>query len=325
MGHLRNRAVRFEDFYGMDELIGQLRRGVNGAQSVHAYLFCGPEGAGKRSLAQICAQAVHCAAPLGQRPCGQCGPCQRYLHGAHPDHILIEEEKSIKVDTVRALTDRLSLRPYEGGRHTVIIQGADKMTPQAQNALLKTLEEPPEDAVLFLVAQSKAALLPTLLSRVRLVRFSPLEQADCAQALRRLGIAPDRADLLAQASQGLVGRALALDDDPTYWALRERVLGALNALKGPQDVAAAFALLKEDKGEAQQVMAVMEQLARAQMARQAGLPDAPPAEIALPGDRLLAGVLEARRMLASNVTWQWTLETMFLKLTAQAVRKGSKA
>lgn len=316
MGQQGNRATRFEDFYGMDGLIGQLRRGVNGAQSVHAYLFCGPQGAGKLSLAQICAQGMNCAAPLGQRPCGKCGPCQRYLHGTYPDHILIEGEKSIKVDDVRALIDRLSLRPYEGGRHTVIIQGADKMTPQAQNALLKTLEEPPGDAVLFLVAEKAASLLPTILSRVRLVRFSPLEEADCAQALRQLGVAADRADILARAAQGLVGEALALEGDEAYWALRERVLSALNALKGPQDVAAAFAFLKDDKGEAQRVMAVMEQLARDRMAGQAGLPGAPPGEIALPGSRLLAGVLEARRMLASNVTWQWTLETMFLKLTA---------
>lgn len=317
-------ASRFEDFYGIDALIGRLRKGVDGGESVHAYLFCGPAGTGKRSLAAICARALNCTGEKGARPCDACGSCQRYLHGTHPDHIVIEEDKSIKVDQVRSLIDRLSVRPYEGGRHTVVIERADAMTPQAQNALLKTLEEPPGSAVIFLLAEKAAPLLPTILSRVRLIRFSPLDGATCAGALERLGVPPDRARLLAQAAQGSVGRALALDEDQDYWLLRERVLDALHALKAPGDVAAAFERIKEDKASSQEALDIMEQLARARMEAQEGVAGALPAEIGLPGDKLLSGVLEARRMLASNVSWQSALEMMFFALTAQAVAEGSK-
>ena len=324
MEHPMDGASRFEDFFGIDALIGRLKRGVGGDESVHAYLFCGPAGTGKRSLAAICARSLNCTGEKAAKPCDACGSCLRYLHGTHPDHIVVAEEKSIKVDQVRALIDRLSVRPYEGGRHTVIIQRADAMTPQAQNALLKTLEEPPGSAVIFLLAEKSAPLLPTILSRVRLVRFAPLGGEACAGALKRLGVAPERARLLAQAAQGSVGRALALDKDQGYWQLRERVLAALKGLKTPGDVAASFELIKEDKAAAQEALDIMEQLARAQMEAQEGVPGALPAEHDLPGDKLLSGVLEARRMLASNVSWQSALEMMFFGLTAEAVAEGSK-
>ena len=317
----RGTGCRFEDFT-LDGLIGQLRRGVNGAQSVHAYLFCGPQGPGKLSLAQICAQGMNCAAPLGQRPCGKCGPCQRYLHGTYPDHILIEGEKSIKVDDVRALIDRLSLRPYEGGRHTVIIQGADKMTPQAQNALLKTLEEPPGDAMLFLVAEKAASLLPTILSRVRLIRFSPLEEADCAQALRQLGVAAEEVEIF-RGSPGSGKR----------WPWRdEGLLGAGGCgaerperPEGPPGRSGGLRLFEGRQGRGPAGHGGDGAIGQGPDGRAGG-----PARRAAGGDRFAgqplgrAGSLKLGYALASNVTCNGP-ETISLKLTASgARRKGAK-
>ena len=161
---------------GFDDLIGQpshLREEMQHGRAVHAYLFTGPAGTGKRTLAALCAQTLNCTAPEGQRPCGKCPSCLQYETGNHPDAIRIAPEKSIGVDVVRDLISRMGVHTLESARRTVIIEQADKMTPQAQNALLKTLETPPSDAVLFLVTDQMSALLPTIISRCRAGEISP--------------------------------------------------------------------------------------------------------------------------------------------------------
>ncbi|MEA4896670.1 MAG: DNA polymerase III subunit delta' [Eubacteriales bacterium] len=291
---------RFDDFYGCDALIGRLK-GVAG-EPVHAYLFCGPEGTGKRTLSAICARALNCAG-AGERPCDGCPSCKRYLAGTHPDHIVLASDKAIGASEVRAAIERLSIRSYEGGRRTVIVEHADRMTAQAQNALLKTLEEPPEGAVFFLLAERTAGLLPTVKSRVRLIRFAELSQDALTDALIRLGHAPERAAQLAEIADGSVGKALALDKDGDYWALRERVTRSLSALHRPADVADAFALIKDDKAEARRALEVMEQAARARMRGGEEI-----------GARLLQGVMRARKMLQSNVSWQSAVEMLYFDL-----------
>ncbi|MEG0935987.1 MAG: DNA polymerase III subunit delta' [Clostridia bacterium] len=312
------KAPGFRSFYGMDELVDRLRKGVDGDRFVHAYLFCGPSGTGKRTLAGICARALNCTG-AGEKPCDACASCQKYLTGNHPDHIVVSEDKSIKVDAVRELVERISGTPYEGGRHTVIIEHADRMTPQAQNALLKTLEEPPANAVFFLLTERISALLPTIISRVRAVRFAPLAQDVVEEALVRKGLARARAAQLAAVAQGAVGRALALDADEDYWQMRERALGALTILSDRQDVSGAFACIKDDKASANAVLGVMEQAGLALMrARETALEPDPrlvPAGLRLEGDALIRGVWQARQMLESNVSWQSSVEMMFLDLT----------
>ncbi|NLG25860.1 MAG: DNA polymerase III subunit delta', partial [Clostridiales bacterium] len=186
-----------------------MRGDIASGRSAHAYLFAGPAGTGKRSLADLCARAWNC---LGRdAPCGVCAHCARSLGGNDPDLMVIEPEKSIGVDDVRALTEWLSTRPGDAGRRVAIVRGADRMTVPAQNALLKTLESPPGDAVIVLIAESAAALLPTVVSRCRIMRFSPLDAGDAARALIARGIAPDRAALLSRLAMGSVGRALQID------------------------------------------------------------------------------------------------------------------
>lgn len=301
----------------MDALIGRLREGVEGVHSVHAYLFCGPAGTGKKSLAEICARALNCTGL--PKPCDECGSCVRYLAGTHPDHIVLSRDKPLGVDDVRALIERVSVRPFEGGRHTVVIEKADRMTVQAQNALLKTLEEPPGSAVFFLIADGTAGLLPTVLSRVRLVRFSPLPSDVQENALIHMGFAPERARMLAAASEGSMGKALALNGDESYFALRQRVTQALKTLKRPRDAAGAFYLIKDDKDDSDRVIEIAQQIARQLMRDQetGSAPDDPAWTQALShlsGERLLMGLMRARQMLSSNVSYPQVVETMFLNL-----------
>lgn len=293
-----------------------LMRSVKAGRIPHAILLSGSRGTGKRTIAKHIAQALLCRA--ADVPCGDCPACKRFLSGNHPDaHILSTEGRSIGVDEIRALRERLALKPFEGGRHIAIIEQADKMTAAAQNALLKTLEEPAGDAVFFLITDFPGALLATITSRVRRVRFAPLTMEACARALEGRGIDPSRARLLAGLAQGAVGRALDINESSHFFALREKVLASLRALGGRGSVARAAGQLADAKESAQDALEIMEVAARDRMAIQNGArPYTDIGDIALDGRRLLMGVMDMRRMLASNVSFQSALERMYLSIVS---------
>ena len=168
--------LSFEDFAGQSAHVAQLRSDFAGQTYVHAYLLCGPRGTGKKSVARLCAMAAVCRGE-GARPCGVCGPCRRVLSDTHPDLHTVEPEKdkkSIGVNVMRDTIAEVGVKSFEGGTKALFIPRAEIMTAQAQNCLLKTLEEPPEDTVFFLMTDQPGALLPTIVSRCRTVRFHPL-------------------------------------------------------------------------------------------------------------------------------------------------------
>ena len=312
--------MKLSEFAGYGDKLQQLMRSVQAGRIVHALLLTGPHGSGKRTVSRLMAQALLCGG-AGEKPCGVCPACKRFLAGSHPDvYTLRPEKKSIGVEDIRALIDYLSLKPYEGGRHIAIIEQADSMTPSAQNALLKTLENPPEDTQFFLIADAAGSLLPTILSRCQQVRLSDLSVEDCADVLTRRGIAPDQARLLAGMAQGSVGRALELHQDGDYMALRDTVCQSLEALKRRADVARAAAMLEGDKGQEPTMMEIMERLARDRMAIDCG---ATPYQqdsagrlvrSRFDGLALLKGVVRLRQQLSSNVSWPNALENMYFNL-----------
>ena len=312
--------MKLSEFVGYGDKMQQLMRSVQAGRIVHALLFVGPRGSGKRTMASMFAQAVMCQGP-DPRPCGACPACKRVLAGSHPDvKILRPEKKSIGVDEIRDLIGYLAVRPYEGGRHIAIIEQADKLTVNAQNALLKTLETPPGDAMFILISDAPGTLLPTILSRCQSVRFGDLPVEDCAKVLERRGMDPQRARLLSGMAQGSVGRALELDNDGDYMALRDRVLQSLETLKSPATVAEAATMLEEGKGQEVTILDIMELWARDRMAVQAGAApyqsgDEPRLQkLNLDGRALLMGVMQVRVELGSNVSWPNALENMYFHL-----------
>ena len=312
--------MKLSEFVGYGDKMEQLMRSVQAGRIVHALLFVGPHGSGKRTLARLFAQTMVCQGE--RKPCGVCPACKRFLAGSHPDiHVVKPEKKSIGVDEVRELIDALALRPYEGGRHIALIEQADKLTVAAQNALLKTLESPSGETMFFLITDAPGAMLPTILSRCQTVRFSDLSVEDCARVLEGRGVDPVRARELAGLSQGSVGRALEIDGDGEYRALREKVLQSLEALSGRASVAGAAAPLEEDKGLEGDMLDIMELWARDLMALQSGAEPYQSGDAdrlrksKLDGRALLKGVLLARMQLGSNVSWPNALENMYFHLT----------
>jgi len=179
---------------GHEALLTWLRQSVQHGRIAGAYLFAGPDGEGPRQAAGWFAQLLNCEGAAPQ-PCGTCPACVKIVQRLHPDVSWLEggETSAIKIDEVRAVINRLSLRPYELRRPVAVIAPAEALTDDAANALLKTLEEPRGEAVLVLVTTDPARCLPTLVSRCRLVRFGGLS---LPSALVEAGAAEGHRDAL---------------------------------------------------------------------------------------------------------------------------------
>jgi DNA polymerase-3 subunit delta' len=205
------------DVIGHARLVGLLARAVARDTLPPALLLAGPAGVGKRRVALAVASAINCldpvlGGPLERDACGKCPACRRIERGVHPDVVLLEpgDSGTIKIEAVRDVIDRAGFRPFEGRRRVVVIDEADALMHQAQNALLKTLEEPPSASSFMLVSSLPDALLDTVRSRCPRLRFGPLPVADVAAALvRDHGFDAAEARAAADASDGSIGGALA--------------------------------------------------------------------------------------------------------------------
>ena len=193
----------------------------------HAYLISGPARIGKTTLARTLAMALNCEADT--RPCGQCRSCKLIASGKHPDVQIIEPDGAhLKIDQVRALQHDLALAPNEGRYRVAIFNQFEVATTEAQNALLKTLEEPPDYAVLMIITADPELLLPTIVSRCQLIALRPLTIAQVRLALTATWhIENDRADLLAHLSGGRLGWAVTAASDNSILDTRTKRLDEL--------------------------------------------------------------------------------------------------
>jgi DNA polymerase-3 subunit delta' len=206
----------FRDVFGHRRLLGLLARSVRRQSLPPSLILAGPSGVGKRLVALATAQALNCTNPVAGAgdleidACGACPSCTRIARGVHPDVLVVEpgDSGSIKTEQVRDVIDRAAYRPFEGRRRAVIINEADALVPPAQNALLKTLEEPPALSVFMLVTSRPDVLLPTVRSRCPRLRFRPLGPLEIAAALVARGLPEAEARAVAATADGSLGRAL---------------------------------------------------------------------------------------------------------------------
>lgn len=302
---------------------------VRAVAPIHAVLLTGPAGVGKRTLAALCLRSLHCKGAI--KPCNVCPACKRVLAGSHPDVHHIQESKRVGVDEIRALLSTLYTTPYEGGFQTVQIDCAGAMTPQAQNSLLKTLEEPPPQTVFVLTVKTITEVLPTIVSRCRVVALPPMTEEGLVEALQTRGILPIRARQLARMANGSVGEALIMDEDATYWALHDTLGKAMASIHSAADMWSVIATLKDEKENAARICSMIEhelreafyhkvhyqdaihqgmiyQDAPVQNHWYIALKDAPPRSLLW----LLEKLQLVRRMLSSNVSWQAAIERFVL-------------
>lgn len=241
-------APGWKEIVGHEWAVRLLSHAAAHDRAGHAYLFTGPDHIGKMTLARTFAAALNCVAAPGERPCGRCRACQLIAADKHPDVRVILPEvsergtASIKIDAMRRLQQDLSLSAYEARYKIALLKRFDTANPNAANAFLKTLEEPPAHVILLLTAADSDSVLPTINSRCRTTGLRPLATPLIEETLMtHFGVAPADANLLAHLADGRLGWAVRAHRQPALLQEREARLTTLRqALDGA--IVARFAL-----------------------------------------------------------------------------------
>ena len=218
---------------GHDWAVDFLRSGLLKGRSRHAYLISGSASLGKMTLARSFAMALNCQADDPHaRPCWQCRSCKSIAKGSDPDLLLAAEEEGapLKIDAVRQVTRMLALKPYAARYRVAIFPDFDQIAPLAQDALLKTLEEPAPHAILILLAGHIERVLPTIRSRAQHIPLRPVPAHLIAEQLIARGCPAERADFIARLSSGRMGWALAALEDDSVLAFRAEMIDLLCAV-----------------------------------------------------------------------------------------------
>lgn len=239
---------------GQERMIQNLRNAFTYKKISHAYLFQGEKLSGKRMIADIFARALQCESE-GGKPCNQCRSCRQSINGNHPDIIYVEHDKPniISVENIRTqINGDIAIKPYSSDYKIYIVDEAQKMNTQAQNALLKTLEEPPEYAVILLLTTRAEAMLPTILSRCVMLNTKPVSDDRIKSFLMEKVQIPDyRAGVCASFARGNVGRAIQLASNEEFDKMKAEVLGNLKSIFELEvhQMAAAAKKITEEKFE----------------------------------------------------------------------------
>ncbi len=256
--------AQFSEIVGQAQMKEQMQGAIQQKKISHAYIINGENRSGKEFIARIFAQAILCEKG-GEEPCEECTSCRQAQTKNHPDIIFVSHEKpnSIGVEDIReGINQTVMIKPYSSPYKIYIVQEAEKMTVQAQNALLKTLEEPPAYAVFLLLVNSMEVMLPTIISRCVVLNMKPVQDEEMRRYLMRDLKVPDyRAEICIAFARGNVGRAKALASSEDFDKIRTDALSLLKNIYDMEIVEIMDALkrIKEygfDIGDYMDIMAV---------------------------------------------------------------------
>jgi len=227
----------------------------------HAYVFCGPRGIGKRTVAGMFAAMLLCGSDSGIKPCGGCTACRLYRNGTNPDFKKVTAENSgAGVDEIRKALSEMIIKPVYSPRKVFVIEDADELTVQAQNSMLKTLEEPPEYAVLVLTASNYNALLETIRSRVTRINLKRNSYSEVRSIIEKHLDNNKESEAIASWSGGVPGKALQMALSPELRAIREKTFEMLEILeeKGLDALAESASFFEENRSNVDIILETME-------------------------------------------------------------------
>jgi DNA polymerase-3 subunit delta' len=224
----------FKDVVGHEDILQYIRKVVKEDMVSHAYILNGEKGSGKKMLTRLFSSTLLCAGKEN-KPCNMCHACIQAENGTHPDLIWVthEKEKVISVDDIRKqVSDTVQVRPYQSDYKIYVIDNAELMTIQAQNALLKTLEEPPSYVVFFLLTDNVEGFLSTITSRCVMLRLHQIREELVEQYLQNnLGVDKDESRVFAAFSGGNIGKAIALKENEYFQNIRESAVDLLKNVR----------------------------------------------------------------------------------------------
>ena len=215
-------VATFRDVVGHESIIGHFKSSIEKGQVAHAYLIHGEKGTGKKTLAALFAKTLECEMN-GTDPCCTCRSCIQCDTGNQPDIKWVKHEKTmISVDEIREQVNKdIIIRPYSSKYKIYIIPDADLMNPQAQNALLKTMEEPPEYVILILLTNNIDKMLPTIVSRCITLNLKPIGELDLLEYLGKIGVPMSKAKFCVGFAYGNLGKAVRLATSEDYNAIKQ--------------------------------------------------------------------------------------------------------
>lgn len=246
--------AKFQDIIGQEQIKEHLQNAITAGKVSHAYIINGEKSSGKEFIARVFAMALQCEKKEGE-PCQECHSCKQALSDNHPDIIRVTHEKpnTISVDDIRAqVNNDVAIKPYSGSYKIYIINEAEKMTPQAQNAILKTLEEPPEYAVILLLTTNVNSLLSTILSRCVVLNMKPVADELVKKYLMEELQVPDyKAEVCVAFARGNIGKAKALASSEDFENVKAEALSLLKYIKDMElsEIIAAIKKITEYKLE----------------------------------------------------------------------------
>jgi DNA polymerase III subunit delta' len=225
----------FQDVIGHKDIIQYIQNALKTDTASHAYVLSGERGSGKKLLAELFAMGLQCEhLKKDGDVCGECRSCKQSIHGNQPDIIWLHHAKpgSISVDEIREqINNDIVIKPYSSKHKVYIIPDAELMTPQAQNALLKTLEEPPEYGIILLLTENEQALLPTIRSRCIVLKLRNVKDTLIRKYLMEKLEVPDyKADVCTAFAQGNLGKAIMLAQSEHFNEIRDHAIRLLQQI-----------------------------------------------------------------------------------------------